>query len=96
MLQIGLGVIHRRLQRQQIVVDDLYTLSENGRYWYEGGYNRNAILAIIPSALVPAICALVPSLSVLANFTWFIGVGLGYGIYNYLMLRQTALASQPA
>jgi len=84
------------VKKQQIVVDDLYTLSENGRYWYEGGYNRNAILAIIPSALVPAICALVPSLSVLANFTWFIGVGLGYGTYNYLMLRQTALASQPA
>jgi NCS1 family nucleobase:cation symporter-1 len=84
------------IKKQKIVVDDLYTLSPNGRYWYEGGYNRNAVMAIIPSALVPAICAFVPALSVLANFTWFIGLGLGFGIYSQLMRRQDALASQAA
>ena len=51
-------------------------------------------MAIIPSALVPVLCAPLPSLSGLANFTWFIGVGLGYGIYSYLMRRQPALAAR--
>ena len=82
------------LKSQNIVVDDLFTKSQSGRYWYSGGYNRNAILAIIPSALVPATCALVPFFSPLANFTWFIGVGLGFGIYSQLMRRRPALAAR--
>jgi nucleobase:cation symporter-1, NCS1 family len=82
------------VKRQQIVVDDLYTMSETGRYWYDGGYNRNAVMAIIPSAFVPVVCALVPGLSVLANFTWFIGVGLGYATYTTLMRRRSAITAQ--
>jgi nucleobase:cation symporter-1, NCS1 family len=84
------------VKKQQVAVDDLYTMSPNGRYWYDGGYNRNAVMAIIPAALIPILCVLIPGLSALANFTWFIGMGLGYGIYNYLMRRQVAFASQTA
>ena len=59
-------------------------MSPAGRYWYHGGYNRAAILALIPSALVAAVCALVPALEVLANFTWFIGLALGFVCYTAL------------
>src|SRR5271167_2075909 len=38
------------VRRQHIVVDGLYTMSPAGPYWYEGGYNKSAIMAIIPSA----------------------------------------------
>ena len=83
------------VKQQRIVVDELYTMSETGRYWYDGGYNRKAVMAIIPSALVPALCAFIPALSMFANFTWFIGVALGFGIYTTLMRRQSSLAPQP-
>ncbi|GLS42759.1 NCS1 family nucleobase:cation symporter-1 [Methylobacterium brachythecii] len=83
------------VKKQQVIVDDLYTMSPSGAYWYEGGYNRAAVMAIIPSALVPALCAVLPGLEGLANFTWFIGCALGYGVYAYLMKRQPDLAAQP-
>jgi len=80
------------VRRQHVVVDDLYTMSPTGRYWYTNGYNRAAILSVIPSALVPVLCAVVPALSHLANFSWFIGVALGFTSYLALM-RRTPQAS---
>jgi NCS1 family nucleobase:cation symporter-1 len=84
------------IKKQKVWVDDLYTMSPKGRYWYVGGYNPAAVAAIIPSAFVPALCATVPALSILANFTWFIGVGLGFGIYSTLMRRELATAAGAA
>ncbi len=84
------------VKRQQVVVDSLYTMSPSGPYWYDGGYNRSAVAAIIPSAVVPALCAFVPSLSAAANFTWFIGLGLGFAIYATLMRQQRAAIAEAA
>ena len=82
-------------KKQKIVVDDLYTMSPSGTYWYENGYNSAAVLAIVPSAFIAALCAVMPGLEGLANFTWFIGCAAGYGLYTILMRRQPMLASQP-
>jgi nucleobase:cation symporter-1, NCS1 family len=84
------------VKRQHVVVDGLYTMSPSGPYWYDGGYNKSAIAAIIPSALVPALCAFVPALSAAANFTWFIGVGLSFAIYATLMRQQRAPVAEAA
>jgi nucleobase:cation symporter-1, NCS1 family len=78
------------VKRQNVVVDDLYTMREDGRYWYRNGFNPAAVMAIIPAAIVPVACVLVPSLHVAANFTWFIGMGLGFAIYLVLARRQAA------
>jgi NCS1 family nucleobase:cation symporter-1 len=84
------------VRRQLVTVDDLYTMKTTGAYWYDEGYNRSAVLAVIPSALVPALCAILPSLAPLANFTWFIGLGLGFVIYCLLMRGTAARKLQPA
>ncbi len=65
-------------------------MSSSGKYWYSNGYNPAAVKAIIPAALVPILCAVIPALSILANFTWFIGVALGFCLYTVLMRRQSA------
>lgn len=81
------------IKKQRVVVDDLYTMSPAGAYHYRNGYNPAAVMALVPSALVPILCALVPSLSMLANFTWFIGLALGFVIYIALARRQAKLAT---
>ena len=80
------------IKKQRVIVDDLYTMDRKGAYWYSNGYNPKAIMALIPSAIIPIICVLVPSLGGLANFTWFIGMGCGLAIYWTISDKQAAPA----
>ena len=72
------------VKRQKIVLDDLYTVSEKGSYWYHNGVNYRAVAALLPAAVIAVICVMVPSLNGLANFSWFIGAGLGAVFYSVL------------
>ncbi|MCJ2035044.1 hypothetical protein [Methylobacterium sp. J-068] len=56
----------------------------------EPGYDDRLINE--DSALVPVLCAVVPALSSLANFSWFIGVALGFASYVALMRRARAVS----
>jgi NCS1 family nucleobase:cation symporter-1 len=76
------------VQKQKIHVPDLYTMSPAGRYWYQSGYNTIAVITMIPAALVPILCVVVPGLGALANFTWFIGTGIAFMLYSYLIRRS--------
>ncbi|MEW9528130.1 NCS1 family nucleobase:cation symporter-1 [Microbispora sp. NPDC049125] len=75
--------------RQRVWVDDLFTLDERGRYWFRGGYNPNAVWAIVASGVPAMVCVLVPKmvldldltttdLTWIADYSWFIGCALGY------------------
>ena len=75
------------VQKQHVDVDSLYSMSQKGRYWYSSGYNKKAIAALIPAALIPILCVMVPALRGAANYAWFIGMGLGYVLY-VLMNRK--------
>ena len=67
--------------KQRIAVDDMYTLSPSGRYWYKNGFNPNAVIAIIASG-VPTILGTLFLHT--GNFSWFIGCGLGFVIFSQL------------
>jgi NCS1 family nucleobase:cation symporter-1 len=75
------------VKRQQVAVDDLYSMSPDGRYWYSGGINWRAVGALLPAALLAVACVMIPGLDGLANFSWFIGVGLG-ALFYWLAARQ--------
>lgn len=76
------------IKKQNVVVDDLYTLDTQGSYWYKNGYNCNAIYALIPSAIIPILCVLTPQWHVLANFSWFIGMFLGLITYSVISIKS--------
>lgn len=76
------------VRRQQVVVDDLYTMKPTGSYWYSNGYNMRAVATMVPSALIPILCVLVPAWRGAANYAWFIGMGLGFVIYAVLSRRS--------
>ncbi|WP_017761381.1 NCS1 family nucleobase:cation symporter-1 [Pseudacidovorax intermedius] len=76
------------VRRQQVVVDDLYTMKPTGSYWYSNGYNLKAVATMVPSALIPILCVLVPAWRGAANYAWFIGMGLGFVIYAVLSRRS--------
>ncbi len=69
------------VKKQRIDVDALYSMEPKGRYWYAGGVNPKAVAALIPAALIAVFMVLIPRMSSFANFTWFIGCGLGMMFY---------------
>ncbi|MCD9123660.1 MULTISPECIES: NCS1 family nucleobase:cation symporter-1 [Cupriavidus] len=76
------------VRRQQVDVDDLYTMRPQGKYWYTRGYNPVAIATMIPAAIIPILCVVVPAWQGLANYSWFIGMGIALVLYRVLARRM--------
>jgi NCS1 family nucleobase:cation symporter-1 len=78
------------VRRQQVAVDDLFTMSPTARYWYSRGYNPAALIATAVGAviaMVPVLWTGGPGMKDAAQYSWFIGMGLGFVTYRLLALR---------
>jgi NCS1 family nucleobase:cation symporter-1 len=80
------------VQKQKIDVNALYSEQPGNTYWYENGYNKAAIKALVPAALIGVAITFTPGLSELANFAWFIGCGVGGLLYRFLARCPDAIA----
>ncbi|KAF1043148.1 MAG: putative allantoin permease [Herbaspirillum frisingense] len=69
------------IKKRQVMVDDLYSMSRSGRYWYNNGVNRNAVKALVLAAAICVACVMLPQLRRAADFSWFIGAGLAAVFY---------------
>ena len=67
------------IRHQHVVVDDLYTMRPGGRYFYQKGVNPKAVMATITGGVIALAIVMLPveSFKSMANFSWFIGAGLG-------------------
>lgn len=87
------------VRQQKIVVDDLYTLSESGTYYYAKGVNPAAVYALLVAAAFSLASVLVPKLAGvltwLPDYSWFIGCGVGLVAY-YVLASATGVAEEPA
>jgi NCS1 family nucleobase:cation symporter-1 len=78
------------VSKQRVWVDDLYTRSPAGRYWFRNGWNPNAIWAVIIGGVPAVLAVLIPtawsSLGIgwISDYSWFIGCGLGFVSFWYL------------
>ena len=75
------------VSKQRVVVDDMFTMAPSGRYWYHGGFNLNAIWALVIAGIPAIASAILPSplkalglfdITWISNYSWFLGAGLGY------------------
>ncbi|NMN94996.1 NCS1 family nucleobase:cation symporter-1 [Antrihabitans stalactiti] len=80
------------VRKQHVVVDDLFTMSTSGTYWYTKGYNPAAVVATVVGAIVAMIPVLtgdsVYGMHTAAQYSWFIGCGLAFGVYVVLATRS--------
>src|SRR3954463_12236205 len=84
------------IKKQRIVVDDLFTMSKAGTYWYTGGYNPKAVAVTVISAAVavfPVLFGDVPGMTTTAQYSWFIGCGLASALYWAAMRNSQAPAA---
>jgi NCS1 family nucleobase:cation symporter-1 len=85
------------IHKQKVIIDDMFTLSEDGNYWYTKGYNPAAVIATAVSAVVavvPVLAGSAPGMHTAAQYSWFIGCGLGLGVY-YLLASRGKFAVAP-
>lgn len=79
------------VSRQQVDVHAMFTMSENGKYFYRGGYNPKAIIATAVGAvlaLVPVLWSGGPGMVTTAQYTWFIGMAVGFVLHTLLSRRR--------
>jgi NCS1 family nucleobase:cation symporter-1 len=85
------------VKRQQVVLEDLYTLSPNGSLHYEGGWNRTALIALAGAAVVSIGLSLCGAYNVIPNigdWGWLIGASLGAVLYIALTRREAPSLSR--
>jgi NCS1 family nucleobase:cation symporter-1 len=80
------------IRKQHVIVDDLFTLDENGEYFYTKGYNPAAVYAVVLSGAVAILSVVIPKLvdvvTWLPDYSWFLGCGLGFVSYWLLAMRM--------
>lgn len=75
------------IRKQRINVQDLFSTSRGGSYYYDNGWNRTAILAFGIAAVFSLGTVWHPALSVLSGFGWVIGAILGGALHVAMMRR---------
>lgn len=85
------------IRKEKVVIDDLFTMDETGKYWYTKGYNKVAVIATVVGAVLAVIPVLlggtVYGMHTAAQYSWFIGCGVAFGLY-YLLARRDALVAE--
>ncbi|MFE6858730.1 NCS1 family nucleobase:cation symporter-1 [Nocardia sp. NPDC057668] len=87
------------VRKQRVAVDELFTMSGSGTYWYRGGYNPAAVATTIIGALVAVFPVLtsgrITGMYTAAQYSWFIGCGLALGCYYLLATRGPLRITTP-
>ncbi|GAA4116765.1 NCS1 family nucleobase:cation symporter-1 [Nocardioides fonticola] len=93
------------IRQQRIVVDDLFTMEEDGEYWYTNGTNRAAVYALavsgalsLGSVVVPKVLDLMAAdgtspIDWITKYSWFIGCGAGFAAYYVIALAMNVAGS---
>lgn len=79
------------IRNKAISVPDLYSLSPEGRYWYENGINRPAILTLCLSAILANVSGYLSSLAEFPGISWFIGCFSAVFLYPLLASNSVEL-----
>ena len=83
------------VKKQVIVLDDLYTMSPNGTYNYDGGWNRKGLIALAISGALSIGLSLAGAYGLMFNvgdWGWLIGAATGALVYRALSAPAPSLA----
>jgi NCS1 family nucleobase:cation symporter-1 len=87
------------VKQQQIIIEDLYTLAPDRSLYFEGGWNRMALIALAVAGTTSIGLSLLGAYGVITNvgdWGWLIGASIGALLYTTLMRRrETPALSRP-
>jgi NCS1 family nucleobase:cation symporter-1 len=79
------------VKRQSVDVNDLYSMSPTGAYFYDGGWNRNAVIALAISGFISIGLALLGAYGFIINvgdWGWLIGATAAAVTYRAISARS--------
>ena len=75
------------LRSGKLDVQQLFSASEDGEYFYDNGWNRKAMVAFVLPAIFSVATVWMPALGFLSGFSWVIGAVLG-GLVYYMITKK--------
>ena len=75
------------LKKQKIDIQQLFSTDPAGEYYYDGGWNKRALIALAISAIFAVATVWHPTLAALNGFGWIIGAALG-AILHMVLSRK--------
>lgn len=82
------------VNKNPINVDALFDSSPQGAFYYQKGFNTNAVIATAVAAVASILTLIIPALHGGATYSWFIGAILA-GILTIVLEKFNPLASRP-
>lgn len=76
------------IKKQQIDIQQLFSTDPNGKYYYDGGWNRRALIALAIAAVFAVATVWHPALANLEGFGWIIGAALGAVLHMVLSKKS--------
>lgn len=83
------------IRRGRVQIADLYSESKSGEYYYQNGFSRTAVLALVLSGAVSLSAAYLPLFDSLQHYSWPIGLVAGAGFIALLKRHETPPSPAP-
>jgi NCS1 family nucleobase:cation symporter-1 len=74
------------IRKRILNAKDLY--DPKGSYNYKGGFNLKAVYALVAGVVVALIGLVIPQVSFLYDYAWFVGFAVAFFVYLFLMRRS--------
>ena len=75
------------IKKKSLDINELFSANAEGKYYYNGGWNKKAFLAWLIAGIFSIATVWHPALSILGGYAWIIGAALG-AILHYVMSRK--------
>jgi NCS1 family nucleobase:cation symporter-1 len=73
------------VRKRRLNSKDLY--NPEGEYKYKNGFNYKAVISLFAGIFVALIGLIIPEVSFLYDYAWFVGFAVAFSLYNLLMKK---------
>lgn len=84
------------VRKQHLDLQDLFSAEAGSTYYYEGGWNRKAMIAFAIASVFSVASVWAPSLGSLSGYAWLLGAVLGAALHYLLMRKNSTTRTQAA
>lgn len=82
------------IKKQHLNIQDLFSSEPGREYYFDGGWNRKALIAFAIAGVFSIATVWVPALEALSGYGWLLGAALG-GLVHFILMRKGVMQPNP-